>query len=80
MSIDERERASIEETARNIGRQIGGVLPSHVKFALILSTVGDGGWATYLSNAQRDGVISLLREMADKIEQEAMTPPIRDMQ
>ena len=37
---------------------------------------GEGGWATYVSNANRQDMISALREMANNLELEADIPPL----
>jgi hypothetical protein len=65
----------IEEHARGIGNAIGRVLddaygPKTVGFCLMLFTFGEGGWSTYLSNADPKDMIAALRELADKREQQ----------
>lgn len=67
--------AEIEEHARGIGNVIGNVLdeaygPKTVGFCLMLFTFGEGGWSTYLSNADPKDMIAALRELADKREQQ----------
>lgn len=58
----------IEAKAREIGRSIGGALPPGIGFCLLLFTFGDGGWGTYLSNAQRLDMIAAIRELLAKLE------------
>lgn len=67
--------ADIEEHARGIGGTIGKVLneyygPHQVGFCLMLFTFGEGGWSTYLSNADPETMIAALRELADSREKQ----------
>jgi hypothetical protein len=57
-----------EVVARKIGESIGSVLPPGWCFALILASIGEGGYTTWISSIKREGTIRLLREMADKLE------------
>lgn len=67
-------RATLEQaerTCRGIGTVIAGALPTGWGFTLILSSFGEQGFSTYLSNCKREDMIKALREMADKIERGA---------
>lgn len=57
-----------EKVCRDLGRLIGDRMVPGWGFALVLFTFGDDGFATYISNADRDGMIKALRECADTIE------------
>ncbi|MBS3927765.1 MAG: hypothetical protein KGZ65_04155 [Sphingomonadales bacterium] len=64
-------RATLEEAevkCRRIGTLIGKDMPAGWGFTLILTSFGDNGYSTYLSNCQRPDMIKALREMADKLE------------
>lgn len=64
-------RAPLEEAeivARRLGHMIGDVTPPGWGFVLLLNSWGEGGFSTYISNAERTSTIKLLREMAEKIE------------
>lgn len=73
---DETELCSIcalkdmEHSARTIGCSIADSLPDGAVFALVLANVGEGGNMTYLSNANRNDCIALLRELVGKLETE----------
>lgn len=58
----------IEQQARNVGRLIGNSLPEGVGFCLMMFTFGEGGWSTFLSNAEPEDMIKGIRELADKRE------------
>lgn len=69
--------AKIEATARGIAKVIGPAFDeAGVLFALLSFTPGDGGLSSYISNAERPGLILALREMADKLERGQDMPPI----
>jgi hypothetical protein len=66
-------RASLEvaeQRAKVIGKAIKGFLPEGYGFTLILYSYGEGGVMTYISSGQREDCIKMLREAADKIEEE----------
>lgn len=71
--------ATLEAAQRDLGNTIGRAIPEGVGFCLILYTSGEGGWSTYMSNAQRPDMMEALREMLSKLEQaEAMAEPPAD--
>lgn len=57
-----------EVVARKIGTSIGSVLPPGWCFTLILASIGEGGYTTWISSIEREDTIRLLREVADKME------------
>lgn len=65
-----RPLESAEVECRRLGRALGERMPDGWGFALILFSFGDGGFLTYISNAQRVAMVAALRECADKIEKE----------
>lgn len=70
---DETSLHEMEEDARGIGGAIGRTLEEHygpkeVGFCLMLFTFGEGGWSTFVSNADPESMITALREFADKRE------------
>jgi sugar phosphate isomerase/epimerase len=73
MSDRDRLLYHLEETARSIGGAIGRKLdevygPKQVGFCLITFHFWEGGFSTYVSNAQPEDMIAALRELADKRE------------
>jgi hypothetical protein len=64
----EREaRLALEGLCADVGRRIGGALPSGVGFALLLFDFGGPGNFAYVSNGQRDDMVKFLAEARDKI-------------
>ena len=59
----------MERSAREIGGLVGGAVPEGVGFALHLWSIGEGGWATFVSNVDRDDHINALRELIAKHEE-----------
>ena len=59
----------LESCCKNLARVIKGALPPMVGMTLILYDYGSGGNMTYLSTAKRKSMISMLRELATKLEQ-----------
>lgn len=69
---------AMEAKTREIARVIGPAFDQFgALFALLTFTEGAGGFASYVSNADRDDMIRALREMADKLERGEDMPPIR---
>lgn len=67
---------SIEEDARRLGRKLKQQLPPGVGFALALFTVGDAdGPLTYLSNARREDMLAVLKQLVALLEHGAVAPP-----
>jgi hypothetical protein len=60
--------ALLESRAREIADAIAPVLPPGTGFCLMLFTFGEGRWATYVSNAQRESMIAGVRELLDRLE------------
>ena len=60
------EKAEIK--AREIGKIIKSQMPDGFGFTLVLYSYGENGVMTYLSSGQREDCIKMLRECADKIE------------
>jgi hypothetical protein len=57
----------LEDKAAEVGRLIGGSIPEGVGFCLTLFTFGDGGWFTYVSNAERGDMMRALEELLRKL-------------
>ena len=60
------EEAEIE--IQRLGRALAMACPEGWGFVLALSTIDEAGYATYISNIERDGAIQILRHTADAIE------------
>lgn len=56
----------LEKRAAAIGKTIATALPPDVCFLLMVFDVGEGGHLTYLSNANREDVMAMLREFLQK--------------
>ncbi len=58
--------AALEALCREVGGMIGDMMPPGVGFMMMIFTLGEGGWMTYLSNAERDDMIRALTEFIEK--------------
>ena len=58
----------LEEHCRHIGHAIGSTLPQGIGFALMVFDIGPGGFLTWMSSANRQDMVKLLREQADRLE------------
>lgn len=63
-------REQAETRLREIAGLIGPACPAGYGFLLTFFTFGEEGDMSYISNADREGAIKLLRELADKLESE----------
>lgn len=64
-------RATLEQAeiaARKLARVIKENTPEGWGFVVVLMSFGEGGMSTYLSSIEREGCITALRELADKLE------------
>ena len=76
--VSPKDRRKIEDQAQNLAQIIGGVADSvGVGFALLFFTWGEGGWSTYVSNAEREDMVKALRECADNLEHGRDVAPLR---
>ncbi len=60
--------AELEEHAKEVGRLIKRIMPPGVGFTLMMFTLGEGGWMTYLSSAERTTMIKAMKEHIEKVE------------
>ena len=77
----EKPRAVLEQAevaVRKLGEAMVKKCPAGWGFVTILASFGENGFSTYVANVERASAISLLREMADKIEREEAPWPGRD--
>lgn len=71
------ELRQLEAVARAVGRQVGPAFArAGALFAVLGFIPGEGGWATYTSNADRESMVKALREMADHLEARADAPAL----
>jgi len=76
VSRDEQTLHRLEEAAQRLAQVIAPAFDAAgACFAVLGFTIGEGGWATWVSNAERGDVITALREMADNLERKLDTPP-----
>lgn len=70
MKIQDRQKQQreIEKACSKMGKVIGSCMPDGLGFALIFTDFGESGGMAYVSNAEREGMIKVLREAANKIE------------
>lgn len=85
VTVEQREK--LEEIARLIAQRIGSAVEAtnlefdkKIGFAVLLFTMGEKGFMTYVSNAQRADMILALREQADTLERKLESPPLKDQQ
>lgn len=65
------KRALLEQAevrAKNLGRHLHAQMPEGWGFALILFSFGEGGFSTYISDANRADMIAALKECIEKLE------------
>lgn len=58
----------LEKRAQEVGRMLGPVMPAGVGFCFIMFTFDEGGWLTYVSNAERSDMIKSLKETLEKLQ------------
>lgn len=61
-------RAELEELTMTVSQACCGFIPKQYAFLFVLADVGRGGSMAYASSVARADAISMLREMADKLE------------
>jgi hypothetical protein len=72
------DKRRIEESAQDIAQRIGAAAEQvGCLFAVLFFQPGSGGWATYVSNANRGDMIKALREQANHLELGIDVPPQR---
>ena len=73
------EKKRIEDSAQEIAQRIGAAAEQvGCLFAVLFFEPGSGGWATYVSNANRADMIKALREQANHLERGTSVPPQRE--
>lgn len=68
LTTEAASRRELEGFTADLARLLGLHVPAGYTFTLVLNKTGPGGCMAYASSAEREGVISMLREIADKIE------------
>lgn len=63
-----QHRNALETLAANIAHSLRALVPSRFAYVLILSDWGKNGSSAYMSTIRKQDTVSLLREIADKIE------------
>ncbi len=72
----QQQLEQLEATAQGIAQIVGPLFDAAgAGFALIGFTFGEGGWSTWVSNAERADMVRALREMADHLEANTDIPP-----
>lgn len=64
----EKDRKKLEAACSSMAKVIADCLPEGVGFALIFTDFGEKGNAAYCCNVEREDMISLMRETANRIE------------
>lgn len=59
---DGPDLASLETKAREVGGLVASVMPDGAGFCLFVFSFGEGGWMTYVSNADRTDLVDAVRE------------------
>lgn len=70
-----RELVKIEKRLRPAIRHVEAELPKGWGCAIVTFTYGEGGYLTYIANAEREDMIRALRECASTIEAKKDAPP-----
>jgi hypothetical protein len=68
MANEYARRKKLEDDVSRIGKGIGDRLAPGIGFTLLFFEFGEQKQLAYISNAQRDDMIKVLRQMADEIE------------
>ena len=69
MSGDPAVLEELEELCRSIGSRLGAVCDEHeFGFALLVFDFEADGWTTYISNAEPEDMVRVLRDTARRIE------------
>lgn len=77
--MNEHEQFVVEDLMRLIGQAVDHTLKDnvgHKGWALLVFDFHESGIANYISNANRQDMIKLLRETADRIENNEEIPPV----
>jgi hypothetical protein len=75
MAMKGATRALIEQWSREMAQTIDADLPTGVGFCLIMFRF-DGAFATYCSNAEREGMVKHLEEMLAHLKAGRIMPPV----
>jgi len=79
MNEHQQRLHELEETAQAIAQTVGPIFDQAGEcFALLGFSKGAGGWATWVSNAERSCMIQALEEMVETLKRNGDMPPIRD--
>lgn len=65
----------LERLARELGAAARRIIPKGTGFAVMVFDFGGRGHMTYVSNAQREDMITALREQITHLETGAVAPP-----
>lgn len=69
--IEKIKRATLEEAekqARGIAEVLTTAMPKGWGFFLHLSSFGNGGFSTYISNCDRDDILKLMEELIPQLQ------------
>lgn len=69
-----------EAAMQDVARLISGALPEGVVFTLITYTVGEGGYSAYVSNGNRENMITALKETVERLESKSTSGPFADVE
>ena len=53
---------NVKKILNDMGKTIGGAMPPGYGFALLIFTVGDAGFMTYISNCEREDILMAMQE------------------
>lgn len=60
--------ADLEQECKAIARLIKRMMPPGCGFTLMMFTMGEGGWMTYMSSAERTTMLKAMKEFIEKAE------------
>jgi hypothetical protein len=70
MARTQAELKKLEAICDAVGTTIHRTMPDGVGYALLVFGMGEEGWITYMSNAERVDMIKAMRELIGKMERE----------
>jgi hypothetical protein len=68
MKQTQEQLKQLETICGDIGKTIHRAVPPGVGYALLVFDMGEAGWMTYASNAERVDMVKAMRELADKMD------------
>lgn len=66
--MSDKVRPEVEEVMTGIARLIKGAMPDNMGFVLMVFDFGPQGFCSYMSSAEREDTIRMMRDLCDQLE------------